>query len=420
LADAGRITSDHVNAVGVRLARFHAGCTVARQERGSLTVRHEVQENLSELTDVCTDRAAVARVGALGRLLTAWMAAHEQLLDARGRDGHFRAVHGDLRAEHVLVGPPVRVVDCVEFNEELRTLDVADDLAFLVMDLCARGARARAEELVAAYRGAGGDCGPDELLWFFAVHRALIRAKVALVRSRQTGAEEGDQGLLAVGERCAWRSRGALALLVCGVPASGKSHLARALAARTGCPVISSDVVRKELAGLAAHERAPEGLYTPEADTRTYHALGRRAAAEVQAGHGVLVDATFRRRADRDAFARAWRDTAPLLFAQCMAPGSELRRRAGDRDADPGRISDADAGIVARERDSFEPLEEADPGRHLILRTDREVSEVVGDLLALLDARLMPAPGVSSRRPGAERPEGSSGPLARDPRPCRP
>ncbi|MGZ4312836.1 MAG: bifunctional aminoglycoside phosphotransferase/ATP-binding protein [Solirubrobacteraceae bacterium] len=395
LADAGRVTPQHTTRVGARLAGFHAECAVALQDRGSRTVRHEVQENLFELADACTDRAMAARTAALGRFLEAWMTAREELLDARGRDGHIREVHGDLRAEHVIVSPRLSVVDCVEFDRDLRTLDVADDLAFLVMDLCARGVPARAGDLVSAYRRAGGDCGPDELLWFFAVHRALIRAKVALVRAGQPGGETGDDAvaaLLAVADRCAWRARGAPAVAVCGVPASGKSHLAHALAVLTGCPVISSDVVRKELAGLAVHDRAPEALYSEQAGERTYRELGRRAAAAMSAGRGVLIDATFRRRADRDAFAAGWAQTAPLLFVQCVAPGDVLRRRAAGREEDPDRISDAGAQVVERERHRFEALDEATADRHVIIRTDRDAAAAIADLLALLDVRLAREP----------------------------
>ena len=80
--------------------------------------------------------------------------------------------------------------------------------------------------------------------------------------------------LVAVAERCAWRARGAPALVVCGVPASGKSHLADALGAMAGCPVLSSDVVRKELGGLAPHDRGTPSLYTAEVSARVYRELG--------------------------------------------------------------------------------------------------------------------------------------------------
>ncbi len=393
LADAGRIAFVQMAAVGERLAAFHAGCPPQRGVLGSQAVRHELHENLSELADACADPAMTARTGALGRLLDAWVTAHAPLLDARGDRGLIREVHGDLRAEHVIVAPGLSIVDCVEFDRGLRTLDVADDLAFLVMDLCGHGAAGAARDLMSVYRQAGGDCGPDELVWFFAVHRALIRAKVALVRARQSGGDRDElERLLAVADRCAWRARGRLALVVCGVPASGKSHLAHALGAMAGCPVISSDVVRKELAGLVAHDPGPETLYTPEAGRRTYREVGRRAGAAVVAGHGVLVDATFRHRADRDAFSEGWADAAPIIFAQCVAPADVLRCRAVARDADLREISDATLEVVERERERFEALSEVAASRHLVLRTDRDTDAIIADLLALLDLRLEGAP----------------------------
>ena len=99
------------------------------------------------------------------------------LFEYRQQIGAAREDHGDLRADHLIVNDQVRVVDCVEFDPQLRELDVADDLAFLMLDLTLRGGGRFAEQLVRAYRDAGGDPGPDALISFYAVHRALVRAK---------------------------------------------------------------------------------------------------------------------------------------------------------------------------------------------------------------------------------------------------
>ena len=85
------------------------------------------------------------------------------------------------------------VVDCVEFDPGLRSIDVAGDLAFLVMDLHRIGRGELAAVLVAAYREAGGDPGSDALLALLAAYRAYVRAKVALTRTAQhaTGGPRG-------------------------------------------------------------------------------------------------------------------------------------------------------------------------------------------------------------------------------------
>ena len=153
--------------------------------------------------------------------------------------------------------------NCVEFDLGLRTLDVADDLAFLVVDLAALDRERYAYALVHAYRTAGGHCGPGELVAFFAVHRALVRAKVDLIRAGQYPSDSDGAGvaraaaetLLALAHRFAWQARGLSVIIICGAPASGKSRLAAALSAVSGLPCVSSDVVRKQLAGLAPQQR---------------------------------------------------------------------------------------------------------------------------------------------------------------------
>jgi predicted kinase len=296
----------------------------------------------------------------------------------------------------VLVDGEVRIVDCVEFDRELRELDVADDLAFLVLDLAARGGERFGDQLVQAYRIAGGEPGDDPLIAFYAAHRALVRAKVALVRATQHPAASAAHGhasaqardLIVLAERFAWRARLPLVVVVCGVPASGKSYLASALAETSALPHLSSDVTRKRLAGLAATDRAPSGTYGSQFNARTYGELARRAAEAVAAHGGAIVDATFRHLADREAFASAFTGRAPVLFIECDAPRAILAQRAASREREPLGISDADLGIVLRERDAWEPLDEVPASAHVALRTDRARDEIVGDILALLDRRL--------------------------------
>jgi uncharacterized protein len=340
----------------------------------------------------------------LERLAHTFISAHADLFYTRAREGRIREGHGDLRAEHVLVNGDVRIVDCVEFDPELRELDVADDLAFLVFDLAARGGGDLGDGLVEAYRGAGGDPGDDSLIAFYAVYRALVRAKVALVRSGElppfTSGARGEESayahdLIALAERFAWRARLPLAIVVCGLPASGKSHLAGALADLAGLPHLSSDRIRKELRGLGSTQRASAETYTADWNARTYAELGQRAAQEVGTSRGAIVDATFRHRVDRQAFASGFAGAASTLFLECQAPRSVLIERAAGREHDRERVSDADIAVVLAEQDSWEPFDEVPANVHLVLRTDRQLQEIVDDVLALLDCRLLrlaPAP----------------------------
>ena len=298
------------------------------------------------------------------------------------RDGH-----GDLRLEHILLGERVSVVDCVEFEPALRRIDVAADLAFALMELHEAARADLADALVRAYRAAGGDPGSDALLAFFAAYRAEVRAKVALLRAEQRGpaAAEPDrahaQRLLALAARLRWRAHAPLVIAVAGVSASGKSTVARQLAAVSGFPVLSSDLVRKTAAGLRPTERAPVALYADDVSRATYAALGAGAAG--RAATGVIADATFRRRADRDAFRDALGPGVRVLWIQLVVPAAELERRARARAADPGRVSDAGIEVVRTQLRSAEPLDEVPGADHALVRADRSPE---GILDAIADA----------------------------------
>jgi predicted kinase len=344
-----------------------------------------VAENFATLRELDAD---VSRVEDGARLAEAMLAGRRAELLQRARDGLVRDGHGDLRAEHVVLERGIEIVDCVEFDPALREIDVGLDLAFLVMDLL-RYDRRLAAALVAAYRDAGGDPGDDTLVAFFAAQRAFIRAKVALVRAGQV--EGGDAvrrrsdaaALLTLGSRLGWVVRLGGAAVVCGVAASGKSTLAAALAARAGAAVLASDVVRKQLAGVAPTSRAPDSAYAPAVNRRTYAALGERARALVAAGEPVIVDATFRFAADRRAFAEAFGDAVALTWIECRAPAAVRARRAAARDRES--VSDAGAAVAVLQTGEWEPVE-ADA--HVAVRTDRDEPAVLAAVRDELDARL--------------------------------
>jgi aminoglycoside phosphotransferase family enzyme/predicted kinase len=406
----GELNRSQVTGLARRLAAFHAKAPgVTARGAPVLGVERRMTGNFHELLAIVEQRAEIEWVLQLERFAHAFVVAHAHTLDERARRGLVREIHGDLRAEHVLLGRPVRVVDCIEFDRRLRELDVADELAFLVMDLTALGSERWARTLVDAYRQAGGDPGEDWLIAFYACYRALVRAKVALLRAAQHPAASGERAhesaaardLLGLAERFAWRARLPLAIAICGAPAAGKSHLARALAEASGLAHLSSDVTRKRLAGIRPQQRASDHFYSAEFNRLTYAELGRRAAEEVGGRGGAIIDATFRHRGDRDAFAATFAAAAPVLFVECRAPASVLAQRAARRDLEPGRVSDASSAVVARERTVWEPLDELSAEAHVTLRSDRSVEAQLADLRALLDRRLAQLGAGRGERPDA-------------------
>jgi uncharacterized protein len=385
---------------------------------GSLT-RAQVAEVARVLADFHRSAAVVARwgpdrvlalwrtnVGELDRLThpagwrldlsdsfgEAFVQAHAPELRRRTLLGLVRDGHGDLRCEHILARPVVRVVDRIEFDPNLRRTDVACDLAFLAMDLESHGQRWAADELFDAYRDAGMSPGSRALRSFYAAHWALVRAKVALIgaaeQEGQAAAERQRQAeqLWSLSERLCWRARAPLAVVVCGPAASGKSALAAELARRSEMPVVSSDVVRKRLAGLAAFERAPTEHYSARFNRLTYQQLGREAVVALRRGDSVIVDATCRRRADRALLLGRLRGLGTTrLMVRCEAPSQILRERAAQRLRDPQRSSDATPRITEQQFREFEEIDERSEARVLRLDTTQPLDSQVAEVTRAVD-----------------------------------
>ena len=188
---AGAAGEPEVQDVARRLARFHAGRRdPAGARAGGGRPRGDARR---ELRHARTSSPSIRRSSTTrGDWLTRSSPRRRAELGRRARSGSVRDGHGDLRAEHVVLERGIEIVDCVEFDPALREIDVGLDLAFLAMDL-RRFDERLARALVTAYREAGGNPGDDALLAFFAAQRALIRAKVALMRASQVSGADADR-----------------------------------------------------------------------------------------------------------------------------------------------------------------------------------------------------------------------------------
>lgn len=293
------------------------------------------------------DEAAYDEITLLARR---FLAGRGPLLAQRVADGWVRDGHGDLQADDVFCLPDgPRALDCIEFDDALRRVDGLDDAAFLAMDLERLGAPALGAAFLGWYVEFRGDPAPASLAHHYVAYRAFVRAMVSCLRH-----EQGDPSAAALVRRltevtCRHLRRGAVRLvLVGGAPGAGKSTLASAVAGRLGWVVLRSDVVRKELAGLAPADRGPEALYSPERTAATYDALLARAEVLLGRGESVVLDATWTRSADRAAAAAvAQRTSSDLVELRCVVAPELVRERMAARTGS-GDASDADLAVARR------------------------------------------------------------------------
>lgn len=397
LAMADEIDGRQIEAVATRIARFHAAASVVPPERRSVSrLAAPLLDNLSTLREAGSRVLEQDRLRAAEEFTSGFLSNEQALLAARAAEGRIREGHGDLRAEHVILPErgPLYIYDCIEFERGLREIDVAADLAFLVMDLARLGREDLMSKLIDAYRLAGGNPGDDRLLFFFAAYRAWVRAVVACERALEldigdrscTEQEVEARKLVALGHRFAWRARGPMLLLICGVSASGKTTLAERLAQASGWPHVSSDRIRKQAARIGPEERGEESIYIDELSARTYREMGRAAREALGGGSGVIVDATFNRRTDREAFEEGLgEERHPHLVVECACSRRTLLRRAREREDDPSRVSDAGVEIVERQLAERAPLKRLVGVSPTRLEVEAEPAWLVTEVEALVD-----------------------------------
>lgn len=380
LASAGALNADAVDALARRVADFHAALPASPPGFGlPADVRRALDANLDALAASPLLEAETAPMADL----RAWIAAEFErlapLLAQRRAAGFVREGHGDLHLGNIVLldGEPLPF-DCLEFNPALRHIDVVADIAFTFMDLQRHGLPGLAWRFVSAWAEQGGDHAGLALLRLFAVDRALVRAKVALLRAAQ-----GDAGALAAARRdlalAAQLRQPATPprlVLTAGLSGAGKSTVALALLQALGAVRLRSDVERKRLYGMPASERPTPAqaaqLYSLEANQRTFDTLAERAGTLLDAGLSVVVDATFLRRAERDRFrALAAAHGAWFRHVDVSAPEAVLRQRLALRAAAGGDASDATGAVLDKQLKTHEPLASDEAHERLDSDTDR-------------------------------------------------
>jgi hypothetical protein len=293
-------------------------------------------------------------------------------LRARARRGLVVEGHGDLHARNICMTDPPTIYDCLEFDLGLRCGDVATENAFLAMDLRHRRHRELATAYVEAYIATSGDVGMREVLPPLIGYRAMVRAKVAALAAAdpaipapdRAGARRSARSYLRLCASNAIESDGPLAILACGLPASGKSFVLQELAAETGWPCVATDRVRKELAGVPATARGPATIYTSEFSDLTYAEVLARGCAALTGSDAriVVLDGNFATRSRRTEAQRSIAASGGrVLVAWFTVDELTARARLRERADNESSVSDADLSVREALRARFEPPE-ADEG----------------------------------------------------------
>jgi uncharacterized protein len=373
LAD-GRLAPELVDALALRIARFHADLPPAPPDLPFGTTECalcDACQNFEQIAAMLQGSGCDDPLSGLGD----WTEREFMLRYNDFRDRHLagttRECHGDLHLRNiVLIDGELVPFDCIEFNAGLRWIDVMNEVAFLFMDLMDRGASQLAWRFLNAYLEANGVYSGLSVLRYYVVYRALVRAKVHLMRSRQADVglpesarlENAYRAYVGLAQRCTTLGRPGIVVMH-GFSGSGKSTIALSLVEELGAIRIRSDLERKRLHGLAPLARSrsavSSGLYGQDATQATYARLAEAARVVVASGYTAIVDATFLLRAQRAELCEVAANAGvPIVLIDVCTPERLLRARILSRMGQPRDPSEANLDVLQHQLATAEPVVE--------------------------------------------------------------
>jgi hypothetical protein len=380
----GEVGAATIEELARKMADFHARLApqdAAPGHDAEATVLAPASENFAQMLPLLDAPADIAALTAVRDWTLREYAARSTQIRHRYVEGRVRECHGDLHLGNIVLLEGAAVpFDCIEFNAELRWMDVMNEVAFLMMDLEAHGRRDLAFAFASTYLETSGDYAGVRLLPFYVVYRAVVRAKINLIRATQpaiTPAQRARamtdyQRYITLAAAHTRGSRGAV-IITHGLSGAGKTTLTRQLLAALGAVRIRSDVERKRLHGFHALAQTGAatgtGIYADAATALTYDRLLRHARVIAGAGLPVIVDATFLKLAQRAAFhALAVELGVPFAILNITATPAALRARVSARAARGADASEATPTVLEAQIENREALT-AGEMRHAVAAT---------------------------------------------------
>lgn len=395
----GHLQTAQIDAIADTIAAFHQAlpaATTASAYGEPPAILATMQANFETLLPSQSEPDRHTQLVALQTWTEAEYSRLQPVLQERQATGLIRECHGDMHlANMAWIDAHVTIFDCIDFDPALRWIDVMSELAFVSMDLADRGTPAWAQRLVNRYVEQTGDYHGLQVLRFYQVYRALVRAKIATIRLQQTAATSAEHDALAAEYQSyvdlaeTYTRPGPTALIIThGVSGSGKTTLTQSLLEQLGAIRLRADRERKRLAGLAANNRSGdglnEGLYAPGMTANTYAHLAEQTAMLLQAGWPVIVDASFLDAAQRRRFQQLAKDHhVPFLILAFNAPAEQLRQRIQQRQAIDQDASDADLTVLAQQLNQFQALAVDEPALTVDTSQARIDAKAIAERLGL-------------------------------------
>jgi aminoglycoside phosphotransferase family enzyme/predicted kinase len=354
LAKTGRLSAPLMSELAGHIADFHMMAERRLDYGGAAALAAVIETNHRCLAQALNAGFDPERIEEIREKSLQRLGAVGALLERRRAAGKVRRCHGDLHLRNVCLfeGKPT-LFDCLEFSDELASVDVLYDLAFLLMDLDHCGFADFANMVLNRYLDLTGEDDGLAAMPLFLSSRAAIRAHVTATTMERSAGSKAKSEMAAEARRYlelaaqTLRPRSCRLVAIGGLSGTGKSTLAAALAPSLGARVLRSDVIRKRLFGVAPETHLPASAYASEVSHLVYETLRRQAANALAAGYSVIIDAVSLKPAERHSFA-AIAEAAGVPFSGLWltAPASTMEGRLRARRND---ASDASPEVLAQQ-----------------------------------------------------------------------
>ncbi len=377
MLESERLKPEHIDMIASAIADFHQQTEVADQNDSygkPEQILKPVNENFHQIRLLRTDSSNLEVLKQLENWSFRTFENIKTLMSQRKKDGFVRECHGDLHLRNlVFIDHKVNAFDCIEFDPQLRWIDIISDIAFLIMDLQNRHEAIYANRLLNLYLEKTGAYAAIKLLSFYCVYRALVRAKVEAITASQNediaSTAFNDYLRLASSYLKTYKP---MLIITHGMSASGKTTLTLPLLERLPAIRIRSDVERKRLFAIDSatdsHAAYNAGIYSSKATQQIYQHLNELAKNVLDAGYSVIIDAAFLKSEQRQIFKTLANSLSiKFLIIEFAACADTLQERINNREKE---MSDADQMVLEKQLHNFIPLSEKERSNVITIDTE--------------------------------------------------
>ncbi len=403
LLSEGKVDRPDMERIARRVSDFHRLADTGGRidENGGLNVIKKNQdENFEQTGKYIGMTIPDEQYRFIQSFINEFMEWNRTLFERRVKEHRIRDCHGDLHIEHICLADGIVIFDCIEFNERFRFGDVAAEVAFLAMDLDFNSYLDHARAFVDAYVRYSGDLELTKLLNFYRTYYAYVRGKVISFRLDDRAIDEKNRKeakdlasrYFDLAYAYAARPERKTLILTAGLMGTGKSVLASRLAARLGVDVIRMDVVRKEMLHIAPTEHRYEdfgmGIYSEDVSQKAYERALEEAALKLREGKSVIIDASFKNRAERRRAAQITAELeADFFIVECVLPDRLITERLAARMSEKGEVSDGRMEILEAQKRDFERIDEVPARSHIVIDTSEDPERCAHQVLVEIRKR---------------------------------